>query len=154
MRGRRGAIRCDGMEPRGSVRCPRGRWNRQNWSRDLGFPSGFNIYWLFWGKIELYWFFSLRLDTVVFLSPTYNTFPRLEMFMEEEVKLDVKSKPSSLLEKSLLPQEVAQVVFSCGLISLIPGCWQGRKHVYGSCPVIGSSGIRIKPYLPFPLMWA
>lgn len=96
-------------------------------------------------------FFFLRLDRVVFLSPTYNTFPRLEMFTEKEVKPDVKSKPLSSLEKSLLPQEVAQAIFSSGLLSPIPGCWRGGKHVSGSCPVIGSSSIRIKPYLSFPL---
>lgn len=69
--------------------------------------------------------------------------------MENEVKPDVNSKPSSLLEKSLLLQEVAQVIFSCGLISLVPGYWQGRKHVHGSCPVIGSSSIGTKHYLSF-----
>lgn len=60
-------------------------------------------------------------------------FPQLEMFMGKEETPAVKSKPLSSLEKSLLPQEGAYLLFSWGLC--VPSLDEGREGRMSAAPV-------------------
>lgn len=62
-------------------------------------------------------------------------FPQLEMFMGKEETPAVKSKPLSSLEKSLLPQEGAYLMFAWGLCFPGPPLDVGRGGIMSAPPV-------------------